>query len=229
MTLAGIDGCRGGWLCVVERGGVLTATITATLAAWLAAERPDLAVIDIPIGLTEADSRECDVLARQALPGRASSIFPAPVRGALGHDSYAAACAAHRACDGRAMSKQAWFILPKIAEVDALLQADPQWRAVLHEGHPELSFATWNGGRPMVAAKRTLLGRLDRRSLIEGRWPGRLEALAESLPRAAYQADDLLDACAVLWTADRLSKGKAVVRPAAPAYDETGLRMSIVA
>ena len=39
----------------------------------------------------------------------------------------------------------------------------------------------------------------------------------------------ILDACAVLWTADRLSNGMAVARPAAPAYDATGLRMSIVA
>ncbi|BCS35018.1 hypothetical protein TBR22_A42440 [Luteitalea sp. TBR-22] len=230
MSLIGIDGCRGGWLCVADTDGVLGAAIVPTLAAILDAHRPRVVVIDIPIGLAERGPRRCDALARRALaPTRASSVFPAPVRGALGHPTYEATCAAHRAIDGRALSKQAWCILPKIAEVDALLQRRPEWRGPVHEGHPELSFATWNHGVPLRHGKRTPEGRVERRALIEARWPGAVDRLTPALPPGAWAADDLLDAFAVLWTAHRIAAGEAVRRPEPPDLDGTGLRMAITA
>jgi predicted RNase H-like nuclease len=230
MTLAGIDGCRGGWLCVSEQGGEIDVVITAALAPWLGSRRPHPVVIDMPIGLPGAGPRECDGLARKALrPGRASSVFSAPVRGALGHPTYEATCAAHRAIDGRGLSLQAWFILPKIAEVDAVLQADRVWRTVLHEGHPELSFATWNGGAPMSSPKRSADGRAERRALADGTWPGAVGAAIGQLPGQAYALDDLLDAFALLWTARRLERGTARCLPARPQSDGTGLAMAIVA
>jgi predicted RNase H-like nuclease len=226
MHLAGIDGCRGGWLCVTEREGECAAVVTERLAPWLADTRPDIVVIDMPIGLPIAGPRECDQLARRALgPSRAASIFSAPVRSALGHPTYEATCAAHRACDGRAISKQAWFIVPKIAEVDALLQAEPTWRGVLQEGHPELSFAEWNGGSPMAHGKRTAHGRAERRDLVHGLWPGAIDRLARALPRRLSAPDDLLDAFAVLWTARRVSTSLARRLPDAPPLDATGLPM----
>jgi len=230
MHLAGIDGCRAGWLCVSEQGDEITVVITAALAPWLASSRPDLVVIDMPIGLPDTGPRECDRLARTALrPGRASSVFSAPVRGALGHPTYEATCAAHRAVDGRGLSLQAWHILPKIAEVDAVLQSDSVWRGVLHEGHPELSFATWNGGAPMSRPKRSADGRAERRALVDEAWPGAVGAAIGQLPRQAYELDDLLDAFALLWTARRLERGTARCLPARPQSDGTGLSMAIVA
>lgn len=230
MTIIGIDGCRGGWLCVCETHGELEALVAPTLAHLLERRMPDIVVIDMPIGLSPHGPRACDTLARRALaPTRASSLFPAPVRGALGHATYEVTCAAHRAIDGRAISKQSWFILPRIVEVDALVQKQPRWRDVLHEGHPELSFATWNGGAPMAHAKRTADGRAERRALVESRWPGAVARLAPTLPRGTYAPDDLLDAFAVLWTAHRLARGEAVARPDPPDHDATGLRMSITA
>ncbi len=230
MTLAGIDGCRGGWLCVSQHGDAVAVDITAALAPWLASRRPGLVVIDMPIGLPDAGPRACDRLVREALhPGRASSVFSAPVRGALGHPTYEATCAAHRAIDGRGLSMQAWHILPKIAEVDAVLQTDCVWRGVLHEGHPELSFATWNGGAPMSRPKRSADGRAERRALVDGTWPGAVGTALEHLPRGAYALDDLLDAFAVLWTARRLAQGTARYVPERPPSDGTGLSMGIVA
>jgi predicted RNase H-like nuclease len=81
----------------------------------------------------------------------------------------------------------------------------------------------------MTHAKKTNEGRVERRALIDARWPGVVDRLASTLPRGAWAPDDLLDAVAVLWTAHRLARGEAVVRPDPPARDATGLRMSITA
>jgi predicted RNase H-like nuclease len=230
MHLAGVDGCRGGWLCVTEHDQELAAVVTPNLATWLAATRPDIVVIDMPIGLPSSGPRTCDRLARCVLGRtRAASIFSAPVRAALGYPSYDETCAAHRAVDGRAISKQAWFIVPKIAEVDSLLQAEPVWRNVLHEGHPELSFAMWNGGMPMRHAKRTAAGAAERLALVDSVWPGAALRLARALPKGGSTADDLLDAFAVLWTARRISTSLAVRVPESPPTDATGLPMVITA
>lgn len=229
MILAGIDGCRAGWLCVVEHDSRLDLHIAPALEPWLEQWCPDVAVIDMPIGLPDAGPRRCDTLARQALrPARASSLFPAPVRGALHLPCYASTCAAHRDIDGRALSKQTWFLLPRIREIDELLGAPSRWRGVLREGHPELSFATWNDDVPMTHAKRTAAGAAERRRRVDACWPGAVEAGRTTLPRGGWQENDLLDALAVLWTARRVAAGKAIRRPDPPDHDATGLAMAIV-
>lgn len=229
MTLAGVDGCRTGWLCVVQRHTDVHVTIAPALEPWLDDTRPDVVVIDMPIGLPATGRRRCDALARAGLrPHRTSSLFPAPVRSVLSASTYADACAIHRAVDGRALSKQTFFLLRRIRELDDLLQRAPGLRGILHEGHPELSFATWNDGVPMRHPKRTPEGRRERQQRIDALWPGALALWRSRLPRAAYAEDDLLDAFAVLWTARRLAEGTASRRPDPPEYDATGLAMVIV-
>lgn len=228
MTLAGVDGCRTGWLCVVQRDSEVHVTIAPALDPWLHDTRPDLVVIDMPIGLPATGRRRCDTLARVALrPRRMSSLFPAPVRAVLSTSTYADACAIHRAVDGRALSKQTFFLLHRICELDDLLQRAAGLRDILHEGHPELSFATWNDGVPMSHPKRTPEGRRERQRHVDAVWPGAIERWRSRLPRSAYAEDDLLDAFAVLWTARRLADGSAVRRPDPPDHDATGLAMVI--
>ena len=85
---------------------------------------PDLAVIaiDMPIGLSDAGSRECDVAARKLLQPHGTRVFPAPPRAALAHaDDYEAACRASIAATGKSLSKQTWNLLRSIAEVDRYL------------------------------------------------------------------------------------------------------------
>jgi len=229
MRVAGVDGCRAGWLCVVEHDSRLAVAVVPGLARWLEAERPDVVVVDMPVGLSATGPRRCDTLARAALrPWRSSSLFPAPVRGCLGHATYEAASAAHRAVDGRGLSTQAFYLVPKIEELDDLLQRHVTWRAVLHEGHPELSFATWNGGAAMRHAKKSVEGRAARAQLIESAWPGALGVARATLPRGGWVEDDLLDACALAWTARRVAEEKAQWRPDPPEVDATGVRMAIV-
>ena len=77
--------------------------------------------IDIPIGLPESGPRPADVEARRRVGPRRNSVFPAPARAVLGATTYGEACARSRQVGGKAISKQLFNILGKIAEVDALV------------------------------------------------------------------------------------------------------------
>jgi predicted RNase H-like nuclease len=52
--------------------------------------------------------------------------------------------------------------------------------------------------------------------------------LQSVLPRGLHANDDLLDAFAACWSAERVLAGRARTLPAMPPMDEHGLRMEIV-
>ena len=179
---------------------------------------PDLAVIaiDMPIGLSDAGSRECDVAARKLLQPHGTRVFPAPPRAALAHvDDYDAACRASIAATSKSLSKQTWNLLRSIAEVDTLA-ADPR----LVECHPELAFALMQG-HPVDERKKTPEGRERRLDLLR-RW-------LPDLGDPAY-GDDGLDALACAWSASRIATGTALTLPAGEVpSDDAGRPMRICA
>jgi predicted RNase H-like nuclease len=229
--LIGIDGCRGGWLCIEHSSDMHTAWISRTFEDVI--DRTGTAAligIDIPIGLPAAGSRKCDQLARKMLGWpRGSSVFPAPVRAVLSVDEYARACEIHRATDGRAVTKQCFHLLPKIREVDVALRQNARLCDRVHEVHPEVSFAIWNGGAPIPSRKKTSTGKRQRADLIEGSWPSVISEARSQLSRGAYETDDLHDAIAALWSIIRYSSGIAESIPHTPENDECGLPMRILA
>jgi predicted RNase H-like nuclease len=235
--LVGVDGCPDGWLCVVAHHGSLDATILPDLDAVLGWFGSDAIItIDVPIGLTDAGARQCDLEARKLLkPPRASSVFPAPIRPTLSARTYLEACDLHVAADGRRMSKQAYAITAKIAQVDVVLRADPTLQRRVREVHPEVCFAVWNGNshgdRPMLHKKGRSEGRAEREALIEANWPGQRQRLSATLRACGHgwHQDDLNDAFAALWTAQRVAAGCARVLPQKPPVDRFGLTMEIVA
>jgi predicted RNase H-like nuclease len=228
MTLVGVDGCSGGWLCVVQRESSVSAFVAPAIEELLRRLEPAVIAVDVPIGLTDFGPRLCDLAARQKLGRpRASSVFPAPVRATLTAITYQEACEKHQRADGRRLTRQTFGILPKIREADCLLSQDAALQRIVREIHPELSFAQWNAGRPMAHRKSSLGGRAERELLIETRWSGLRRRLADQLRGSDYQADDLNDALAALWTAERICSGHAVLLPREPARDRLGLRMEI--
>ena len=238
-SVAGVDGCRSGW--VVARLDPAAAGdreaqphVTVVLAPDVATLRTvteacAAIAIDIPIGLPDAAPRRCDQLARAALGPRRASVFPAPPRATLHATSYAEACRLARESTGRALSVQAYHLLPKIAAMDAALRADPRWAARVHEVHPELAFACLDGGRPMTHPKRHPQGAADRHALIEARFPGAFARGRAAVPRRAATDDDLLDALACLWSAGRLVTRGALRFPEDAPRDAVGLPMRIQA
>jgi len=230
--IAGVDGCRSGWLCLtLEGAGTMPAITVYPDAESLLSQRPAprIMAIDIPIGLPDRGPRDCDRAARRLLgPSRGSSVFPAPIRPILDAASHAEANARSRALQGKGLSIQAWGITPKIRMVDAALRRIPERREWVHEVHPELAFQAWNGGATMAWNKKHRDGRRQRTALVEARYGPLLRQLRPAYPRREVGDDDLLDAAAALWTAERILAGLAHRLPESPPLDAEGLAMEIV-
>jgi len=246
--VAGIDGCRGGWICArwdgadwlaLERVGDLTDVLDAP-------DGPRMAAIDIPIGLPDsilARGRSAEREARPLLGQRQSSVFSVPsrsaVEAAITPDApeamrYRQASALARATSEppRSVSKQAFHIFPKIMEVDALLRAHPQIQARLFECHPEVSFWAMNGKAALTLPKK-VKGRPDpegmalRIALLETAGVPVAALTPFEARRLGAGLDDLLDACAAAWTAARILAGTALSFPDPPEQDRYGLPIAI--
>lgn len=167
--------------------------------------------------------------ARRLLGKRGSSVFSAPIRSLLGARSHSDACRLRDAVEGKRISLQIWFIIPKIAELDDLLRSHPAARTVVREVHPELCFAKMNGGRPLETPKRKPEGRAQRRTLLDSWCAVALRGALAQRRVLGCAEDDVLDAFAALWTAGRIARGEAVAIPTLPAFDACGLPMAIMA
>jgi predicted RNase H-like nuclease len=227
----GVDGCRSGWLvCRYQPSvGEITFSVHPTFAAILEREaQARVIAIDIPIGLTEdGQSRRCDLEARKMLTGpRASSVFPAPARSLLREENYAAACMRSRELRGKAVSRQAFAIFRKIAEVDEMLNSAVQERVL--EVHPEVCFRHI-ARRPLEHGKKTREGYDERRNVLKMAVPCAIPARDEVRHLGlGAQPDDLLDAAIAAVAADRVRRGAADRLPREPEFDARGLRMEMV-
>jgi predicted RNase H-like nuclease len=214
-VVLGVDGCRSGWVGVVLAPGrpvvgVLGATIANLVeAAGAAAGHLDAVGIDMPIHPPEAGPRAADLAARAHLGRKASSIFPTPARPVLAAASYADACAVARALDGRAISRQAWALRPKILEVGAWLPAAP---CPVYEVHPEVSFSLL-AGAPILAGKRSAAGLAARRQALSDAGIAVPAHLADA---RGVAPDDALDAAVVAWSTRRIAAGRARSFPDPP-------------
>jgi predicted RNase H-like nuclease len=132
------------------------------------------------------------------------------------------------------INQQTFNILGKIREADAIAL---QFKGMIFECHPEVSFCVMNGGLAMKLPKKVSRrknpdgidesGLKERRQLLSRN--GYSEALLSTRLGLAKECgpDDLLDACAAAWTAARICKGQAVRFPSTADPDERGIDMAI--
>jgi len=224
VSLAGLDGCRGGWVMV--RRDVTGAFDAPHVFNQIDAMPPtDIVIIDMLIGLPETGSRACDLEARALLGRRRSSVFTGARRPLLSFRDYAAANAWAKS-DGSGMSKQLWNILDKIRQVDAWISpADQKW---CREGHPELAFLA-AVGTPLAFHKQTSEGEAERcAALAHFISPPQLNSWLDDLSGKMVARDDLIDAAILCRTAARVALGRSRQLPANPERDATGLVMEMV-
>lgn len=229
MRCLGVDGCKAGWV-VVERPRAkakLSIAIVKRIEPLFDEPGRRVVAIDIPIGLTDSGARICDLMVRRELEARGSSVFPATVRAVLAAKSYEDACRCSMKAHRKKISKQTWALVPKIREVDELLRRRPELRAQTWEVHPAMSFTAWNGV-PLPHSKKTQLGRIERHVLVEQHFGvGTFERLREAVPKRQAADDDIIDALAALWTAERIARGKAECFPDPTEADPEGMEMRI--
>jgi predicted RNase H-like nuclease len=232
--VAGIDGCRAGWVVVLiephdtSPAQPLDVRLCPTFEAVLRLQpTPTVMAIDMPIGLLETPrpgGRTCDQQARRLLGRRASSVFSPPCRAILEATQYAQV-------RGYGMSRQAFGILPKVRAVDQVMT--PGLQNLVYEAHPELAFMAL-AGHPMQHNKKTPAGRqerlhaLTRDPIISLRAsPQALQNALRTFARTQVAFDDLLDAYVLTWSAYRIASGQAGCLPPQPPLDQRGLRMEI--
>jgi predicted RNase H-like nuclease len=240
MWVAGVDGCRAGWVAVLTRvddpnaHSIMTAPTLAAIAD--VPEKPEVIAVDMPIGLpehTEGSGRLPEQLIRPLLGQRQSSVFAIPSRRAVEAEDYGDACAVAAATSEppRKVSRQGFAIFPKIREIDALLRARPDLIARVYEVHPELAFWALNGRKALDQPKKVKgapygLGMVLRRELLarSGLLP---ESLIHASPPRGAAEDDLLDALAGLTVALDIARGGGQPFPDPPGRDAHGLPVAI--
>ena len=236
--LAGVDGCRAGWLAAFLRpsGAEVRIRVEEDFAAVAGApERPDVVAVDIPIGLPQRagqGGREAENAVRPLLGARQSAVFSVPSRAAIYAPDYGAACriAFETSDPPRKVSRQLYMIAPKIREVDTVLRRDAAVAVRVHEVHPELAFWRLNGERALDQPKKVKSvpyapGLALRRALLTA--AGLPGAAVESSPPHGAAADDLLDALACAAIARRIHARLARPFPPEVRRDAFGLPMAI--
>jgi predicted RNase H-like nuclease len=225
MRAVGIDACRGGWVAVTLDDGQVSAVHVRTGLAEVLAECPGAAAVglDMPLGLVQGGWRQADELAATRLGAYRSRVFrvpPRPVWNAATHREAVSLC--RQLTEPPAgFSVQAWGLKEKLQQADELRARLPDH---LFEVHPELSFAALNDGTPIAAGKKTWNGQMARRALLASagiRLPGDLNEAG------AVPADDILDAAAAAWSANRIASGQASSLPDPPQPDDTGRPIAI--
>jgi predicted RNase H-like nuclease len=200
MAVLGVDGWRGAWVGALLDGRSVTLLALPDIAAVLAVPDVELIAIDMPIGLSDDGPRACDIAARRLLGRARSSVFPAPLRAVLGCANYADACAVSRTASGKALSVQAWNLVPAIRALDAALDDVPPGHVL--EVHPELAFRALDDR--VEAPKASARGLAQRVRALQPAMDV-LDALSAAPP--GVPAVDALDACAAAWSARRLADG----------------------
>jgi predicted RNase H-like nuclease len=238
--VCGIDGCKAGWIAVSHPLGDLTAAKLAVFKNFseICAHLPRGTTIgvDMPVGLpdhVEMGGRAPDRAARLVLGPRRSSVFSVPSRAAVYAfaDGYLQTCAVARSTSSPswAPSKQAFWLFPRIQQVDLALRADGNLAARVFEIHPEVAFRMMQGSPLQEPKKKNGRCHADGMKLRQQllRDQGFPDALVDQVPPRGAAIDDLLDACAVAWSVTRIKNQQAVVFPQKPSHDSAGLKVAI--
>jgi len=247
-ALAGVDGCKAGWIAVHRGPGATpSASVFPDFKALLDALSDATIAVDMPIGLPDFSrkgGRGPEALVRPLLGARQSSVFAIPSRAALYADTsdfttLEAWYAAHRRASAvalatseppRGVSIQAFGIFAKIREIDQFLIARPELRGRVFESHPEVAFCRLNGGIAMTLPKKVKgavnpAGMDERKALLCRH--GYDRAFLDQPPPKGAASDDFLDACAMMLIAGRIASGAARPFPDPPLTDRFGIPVAV--
>ena len=227
--IAGIDGSKGGWVCVSGYENNFKELKFEKLKEFndIKSKDFDLVLVDIPIGLDinlKKGGRIVDKLARKELLTNKSSIFNAPSRLVLEATNYEEANKINKN-KGMGLSKQSWNLVKKIKEVDDFIRNSN--KTIIFESHPEIIFQVMKRDK-VSTKKKNDEGIIERRNLLEKN--GFNKVFLErnlSAKDSFYKKDDFIDACSLFWSANRAIAKTEVKIPNDIVFDSEGIIMQI--
>ncbi len=223
---AGIDGCRGGWFAVVGEHRWKAELVPSLDHFWDHNQPLKLVLVDIPLGIE--GERDCERLARKMLPPqKRSSVFNPPVKEALNIKDYGKASQINHDFSGKKLSKQSFYLMPKIREANDFLIAHKQASMLFYESHPELCFARMTP--KVLPNKKTFQGRKQRLDILKNADPQMIRLYHEAVhkyKRKWVNYDDILDALVLAFTARKGVQGLQFL-PQKAQYTQQGLRMQL--
>jgi 8-oxo-dGTP diphosphatase len=197
MIVAGIDGCKKGWIMIKSSNGNYSFGVYKNIFDMVADnEDLDRVLIDMPIGLSsKKNQRTVERKLRIELKNRASTVFNPPCREAVYQKDYDSARLKNIKIEGKSLSIQSYNITNKIKELDVLLAVNHKFEII--ESHPELCFKYLNNGE-VVLTKKSKKNGLEERKNILFRYDKKLKYLfnlAENNSlRKDVARDDIADA-----------------------------------
>ncbi len=222
MAVVGVDGCKDGWIAVVNRGGEISANYLERIdELGDVVEDAEVIAIDIPIGLLAEGARRADMEGRRELARRQSTLYVVAVRAALEAPSHEEATRISKATSGFGISRQSFALKSKIFEVERWLCDAP---CPVYEVHPELSFKEMVGS-VVDSSKKSWAGMTVRRRALLREGIDLDRVVGEVGDRAA--SDDMLDAGAAAWSAGRILEGRARCIPSTPERSPSGREIAI--
>jgi predicted RNase H-like nuclease len=150
----GVDWASGTW--VVVEATTETTDVGAEpslLNVWHEyGDRANEILVDIPVHLEGEEDRECDQEAKDFLRPRGSTVFWTPNTEAVTAEDYEEAVAKNT----RGLGSHSWGLIPRIREVNALLDEVEAARETVYESHPEVCFKAYHGDE--LPSKKTNAG-----------------------------------------------------------------------
>jgi predicted RNase H-like nuclease len=213
VLVAGIDVWRKRWIAVVLCDGRYESAVVEADLETLLKAHPDLTSvgIDMPVGLTSGNTRrEADDEARKFVGRRASSVFPTYPREVYDTDGYdeAREMCVKLTHGVRSISRQAYALKARLREVQRLVET----RHNIYEVHPEVSFHEM-AKSDLTFSKTSWNGMHERVNLLRAHGldiPTAIPVIKDA------GAEDILDAAAAAWSANRIANGTAKTLPKRP-------------
>lgn len=203
----GIDGWKKKWIAVsLEDGAFNDFHIFENLdeVALLGPKIPAIA-IDVPISLPEKPPRPADKEAAKFIGPRRSSVFASPPVFCLDEKwtDYGETNAECRSRFDSGISAQGFALMKNIRDAAKAAAQNPR----IFEVHPEVCFCEMNQGTPLQFTKKSWNGQRERIDLLEKSGIVLPKVLPPEIGK--IPVDDILDAAAAAWSAQRIAEGNA--------------------
>ena len=200
MIIAGIDGCRKGWIMIYHEQKQFGYGMYSTFSELLSLNPAlDRILIDMPIGLSsKAIPRTIDKVIRKELPGRASTVFNAPCRAAVYAKNNEEAKLKNIQAEGKSLSIQSLALREKIKEIDQYVTKSQGKGVEIIESHPELCFKYLTQDHQVLMTKKSkrdgIKFRLDLLLSYKPELENLYEYILKQHRRYEVKRDDILDA-----------------------------------